>query len=207
MVRGRWALGSGAGTAGFSLSLALWVALLSCSPKFSVTSVLSRSVACIRTVGGAFGASAPVDDLGLVDPVAGVVGGRQAGGVTDGAVHVDDGAARPADEVVVVVADPSLVPRDRTRGLDAADETYVGEGAQHVVDGLVRHVAVRAGGLPDRVGVGVRVVVHRPEHREPRARHAEGGAAQHRCELRLGRHAWSLVPFLERIKSREDAHP
>src|SRR5690242_12714119 len=114
MVRGRWALGSGAGTAGFSLSLALWVAFLSCSPKFSVTSVLSRSVDCVRAGGGAGGAQAPVGDLGLVDPVAGDVGGGQAGGVADRAVDVDDRAAGPADEVVVVVADPSLVPRDRS---------------------------------------------------------------------------------------------
>ena len=35
------------------------------------------------------------------------------------------------------------------------------------------------------------------------ARDAEGRAPQHGCELRRGRHAPSLSPFLERIKSRE----
>ncbi len=40
------------------------------------------------------GASAPVGDVGLVDLVAGVVRGRQAGSVADQAVDIRDGAAR-----------------------------------------------------------------------------------------------------------------
>ena len=65
-------LASGLGIAGFSLSLTL-----------SVTSLLSSSLR------GALRAAAPVDDLGLVDLVAEVVGGRQAWRRADRAVDVD----------------------------------------------------------------------------------------------------------------------
>src|SRR5215510_1064414 len=54
---------------------------------------------------GAVGAQAPVDDLGLVDREAVVVGRGQAGRLADRAVDVGDGAARPADQVMVVVPD------------------------------------------------------------------------------------------------------
>ena len=63
----------------------------------------------------AFGAPAPVDDLGLVDLEARVVGRGQAGRVADRAVDVGDGAAGPAHDVVVVVADPRLVARHASR--------------------------------------------------------------------------------------------
>src|ERR1700730_10053520 len=56
-----------------------------------------------------FGTSAPVDDLGFVDLVARVVGGRQARGVADRTVDVDHPAAGPADEAVVGVIAPGLV--------------------------------------------------------------------------------------------------
>ena len=83
---------------------------------------------------------APVDDLRLVDGVAGVVAGDQAGGVAHRAVDVGDGAARAADRVVVVVADPALVPRHLAQWLDLADQPGVGEHLEHVVDGLVRRI-------------------------------------------------------------------
>ena len=84
----------------------------------------------------ALGAPAPVDDLGLVDLVARVVGGRQARRVADRAVDVDHPAAGPADEVVVVVTDPVLVAGRRTGGLDAPEEALVGEGREGVVHRL-----------------------------------------------------------------------
>src|SRR5205085_11592506 len=61
--------------------------------------------------GGAVGAAAPVDDLCFVDRVPLVIRRRQAGGAVHRAVDVGDFAARPAHEVVVVVADPRFVPR------------------------------------------------------------------------------------------------
>ena len=63
----------------------------------------------------------PVDDLGLVDGEAAVVRLRASRApVADGAVDVGDVAAGAAHDVVVVVADPRLVARDRAGRLDAA---------------------------------------------------------------------------------------
>ena len=69
----------------------------------------------------AVGAAAPVDDLGLVDLVARVVGRGEARNLADRTVDVDGPAAGAADEVVVVVADAVLVASRRARGLDAPD--------------------------------------------------------------------------------------
>jgi hypothetical protein len=63
------------------------------------------------SLGSAVGADAPVHDLGLVDGVAVVVRGGQAGSVANGAVDVGDRSALPAHEVVVVVTDTGLVAR------------------------------------------------------------------------------------------------
>src|ERR1700748_2901895 len=71
---------------------------------------------------GAGGAQAPVDDLGLVDREAVVVGRGQAGRLADRAVDVGDRAAGPADHVVMVVADPRFVARDRAARMDASHE-------------------------------------------------------------------------------------
>jgi hypothetical protein len=50
----------------------------------------------------------PIGDLGLIDLVAHVVGRRETGSGADGAVDVDDTAADPADQMVMVVADTGL---------------------------------------------------------------------------------------------------
>src|SRR5580700_1332692 len=49
--------------------------------------------------GGTVGAQAPVDDLGLVDREAVVVGSGQAGRLAERAVDVSDGPARTAHDV------------------------------------------------------------------------------------------------------------
>jgi hypothetical protein len=59
-------------------------------------------------LGQAIRTAPPVDDLGLVDLVAPVVGRCQAGSGPDRAVDVDHTTADPANEMVVVVADPIL---------------------------------------------------------------------------------------------------
>ena len=48
----------------------------------------------------------PVRDLGLVDLIAPVGAGGQTRGGADRAVDVDHTAADPADQVVMVIADP-----------------------------------------------------------------------------------------------------
>src|SRR5690606_1480731 len=82
--------------------------------------------------GGAGGAQAPVDDLGLVDHETVVVRRGQAGCGPDRAVDVGDRAARPADDVVVVVTDPRLVASHRAGRLDAAHQPRHGKRAQDV---------------------------------------------------------------------------
>jgi hypothetical protein len=65
-----------------------------------------------------------------------IVGGLQAGPVSDRTVDIDRGAAAAADEMVMVVVDPSLVASGGARRLDPPDEALVGQGAQCVVDRL-----------------------------------------------------------------------
>ena len=76
-----------------------------------------------------------------------------------------------------------------------------GERAQHVVDGLVGHLAEIVARRPDdRVGVGVRVLVHRLQHGDPRARHPQGGRAQHLLDVRRREHPRSMSDCLEWFK-------
>ena len=92
----------------------------------------------------------------------------QAGRLADGAVDIRDDPARPADDVVVVVADPRLVASDGAGRLDAPHQTHGGQGVQHVVDGLAGHLGqTGAHGPENRLRVGVWMSVHRLQHRDP----------------------------------------
>src|SRR5258705_5133017 len=73
-----------------------------------------------------YGTLAPVDDLGFIDLVARVVGGRQARGVADRAVDVDHPAAGSADAEAAVVTHPILLACRLARGLVTADEATFG---------------------------------------------------------------------------------
>ena len=111
------------------------------------------------------GAAAPVDDLGLVDLVPRVVGRGQARRGTDGAVDVDHAAAGATDQMVVVVADPILVARRRPGGLDAPEQTHVGQHADGVVHRAARDGAdVGPDDLDHVVGGEVGPARHRPQH-------------------------------------------
>ena len=79
------------------------------------------------------GTCAPVDYLRLIDLVTRVGGGGQARGVADGTVDVDRFSARATDQVVVVVPDTILVEGRRPGGLDAPDETLLGQHLKGVV--------------------------------------------------------------------------
>src|SRR6478735_649244 len=192
--------------AGFSLSLPCSVTP---SVAWSVTSVSFGVRYCDRwwwsagCSGRALRAGAPVHDLGLVDDEAVVVGCREAGDLVDRAVDVGDGAARPAHDVVVVVPDPRLVACDRARGLDAAQQPRGGQGAQHVVDRLVRHLAeVAPHDLDDGVGARVRTLLHRGQDGHPGAGHPQRDGAQQLLDVSGWGHLSSLARFLERVKSR-----
>src|SRR3954449_1528307 len=78
-VRGRWTAGWGDGISGFSLSLGVRGASLSGTWIPSLVPVLLGQLLVLG--GRAGGTAAPVDDLSLVDPVAGVVRGGQARGL------------------------------------------------------------------------------------------------------------------------------
>ena len=83
----------------------------------------------------------------------------EAGGGPGGAVHVRHRAAAPTDEMVVVVPDPELVAGGGPGGLDAAHDAPLGQGVQHVVDGLVGHLAdIGTDGGEDGLSAGVRAV-------------------------------------------------
>src|SRR5258708_22288576 len=91
--------------------------------------------------GGTVAAQAPVDDLGLVDREAMIIGSGQARRLADRAVDVSDDAARPAHDVVVVVADPSLEPGGAAGRFDAAYESRHGQRMEGVIHGLHGDVA------------------------------------------------------------------
>jgi hypothetical protein len=127
--------------------------------------------------GLATGAQAPVDDLCLVHDETVVVGRDQARGVADCAVDVLDGSAGPAHEVVMVVADPCLVPGEAATGLDAAKDAQVGQQVQGVVHGLVGDLTGRGPHLGDDVlRLGVRVAGDGVQHREPWSGDPQTGA-------------------------------
>ncbi len=69
------------------------------------------------------------------------LGRFETGRRSDGAVDVDGGAAGPADDVVVVVADALLVAGGTSRGLDPAEKIYCGERTERVIHGLPRNTA------------------------------------------------------------------
>ncbi len=144
-------------------------------------------------------AHSPIGDFGLIDHESVVFGRGQARGRPSRAVNVSDLAARAAYDVVVVVADPGFVARDRAAGLDAAQESSIGQGAQDVIHGLVRDVReVLPHSLNDRFRAGVRVGAYRREHRESGPGHSQSGTAK--GVLGVGNHAPSMNPNLERIK-------
>lgn len=82
-----------------------------------------------------------------------MVRGRQTGCLANSTVDIGDNPARPADDVMVVVADPGLVARDGARGLDLSHQARGGQGMQHVVHGLPGYVGQRKCTAPKIVSV------------------------------------------------------
>jgi hypothetical protein len=104
-------------------------------------------------LGPALRAAAPVDNFGLVDLIAKVIGRFQARSLADRAVNVGRSAATAADHVVVIVADPGLKAGRRSGRLNPADQTDVNKDAEHVVHRLERDKAhLSPDGLSDNLG-------------------------------------------------------
>ena len=66
-----------------------------------------------------------------------IVAGREAGGFASGAVDIDRDATAPADEVVVIIAHAVFVESRGAGRLDAADEAFLAQESQRVVDRLL----------------------------------------------------------------------
>ena len=159
------------------------------------------------TIGDALGAVTPIDDLGLVDVEAEVIGSRQARGVADGTVDIDHASALAADQVVVVVSDPGLETGGRPRGLDPANESGADQGAETVVDGLERDRAqFRPHGLGHIVGGHVGPSGDHAQHGNPLRRHMDTAVAQ-LLSMADG-HEENLPENLDSLKiwSRSDIH-
>lgn len=90
------------------------------------------AVVCLTAVG----AAAPEDDLSFLDDESVVVGWVDAWSLSHTAIYVDRPTACPTDEMMMVVVDTIFVPSRGSSWLDPAEQTFVGEGPQRVVDGL-----------------------------------------------------------------------
>ena len=93
--------------------------------------------------------------------------------------------------------------------LDAAEQARAGEGAQHVVDGLVRHHAeLVTDGIDDGIRARVRRGVDCTEDGQSRAGDPKVVLAQQLLELRCGGHVSSVPSFWSksRVCRKQDTH-
>jgi hypothetical protein len=92
-----------------------------------------------------------------------VIGGGQARGVPNGTVDIDRFSAGATDNVVVIVPNTILVERRRSGGLDAPNDTFLGQDSEGVVHRLTRNGPdLTANILGDVVSRGVRPIRYRP---------------------------------------------
>ena len=97
-------------------------------------------------------------------------------------LHVDLGALRSAR-----VSARALLDALRPGGLDPADDARIGQGAEHVVDGLVGDGRrFRADRCQDTGGVGVRVTAHGAQHGQSRSGDPQVSPAEQVLEVSLG---------------------
>ena len=95
-----------------------------------------------------------------------------------------------------------MVPRDRPHRLEAPHQTSTRQRRQHVVHRLMRHLTeVATRGTDEEVRVGVRMLVHRPQHRYSSTRNPQTGLAQSGFEIQHCRHTRSLAYVLDQIKN------
>ena len=90
-------------------------------------------------MGLTFGADTPEDDFGLVDHEPRGMGRLQARSMPNGAVHIGDGTATAADQMVMVIADTRLKKRRGTGGFDTSHQPGTDTGPEHVINGLRGH--------------------------------------------------------------------
>jgi len=78
----------------------------------------------------------PVNDLSFIDSETVVIVGGQAGGVSDRAIDIDRGATASADQMMMIVADPPLIPGRGSSGLNSAHELFFNQHTERVVHRL-----------------------------------------------------------------------
>src|SRR5579872_3116194 len=108
-----------------------------------------------------------------------VVGRGQAWRLADRAVDVGEDAARPADDVVVVVPDAALEPGRAAGRLDPAHEPGRGERVQGVIYGLkgdMAHASAHPVGY--RLDTEVVTAAYGLEQRDAGGGHPQAGPAQ-----------------------------
>jgi hypothetical protein len=97
----------------------------------------SRS-ASLRGGGAAARTNAPVQDLRTVNQVAALDSDVEDRLLSRGFIHVCDRSAGPADGMIVLIANPGIKERRRTRRLETPDEALLGEQTKCVVHRLSR---------------------------------------------------------------------
>lgn len=71
-----------------------------------------------------------------------MVRGRQTGCLANSTVDIGDNPARPADDVMVVVADPGLVARDGDTGTTLGEATAIAADVKQIAGCQVTHVVL-----------------------------------------------------------------
>ncbi|GAB2673023.1 hypothetical protein GCM10027169_38550 [Gordonia jinhuaensis] len=95
-----------------------------------------------------------------------------------------------------------------TGRLDATHQTGIGERAEHVVDGLQRHIRKFFSRCAiQRVGVGVWMKIDSMQHRDPRAGHTEISCTQPVGVLRCGSHGFSMAVNLDSFRTLVESRP
>lgn len=104
-----------------------------------------------------------------------MVRGRQTGCLANSTVDIGDNPARPADDVMVVVADPGLVARDGARGLDLRTKPAAVRACSTSYTAC-RYVGQRkTHGTENRFRVGVWMRIHCFQDGDARSGHAQVG--------------------------------
>lgn len=125
------------------------------------------------------GATTPIDDFRFVDLVPHVVGRCEARHRTGGTVDVDHPAADATDQMVMVVADPILEARGRSRRLNAAEEAFGNQEGERVVHGLERYGAdLGSDSFGHAVGCDVGLIRHDSPDRQSLGRNLNTALAK-----------------------------
>jgi hypothetical protein len=102
------------------------------------------------------------------------VGGRQTRGGADGTIDVNQAAADPTNQVVMIIADAIFKSGRQPRGLNAADEALGHQHAERIIDRLQRDSAdFGPDELGNAVGSDMWLACHHAHDRQSLSRHLD----------------------------------